>query len=90
MADDDGEGNDTLKVWLNVISIGVSGIVSVGTGMLIYRLTLEQMRKLDNGDTELAVAALEQSALLGDYTSDEDEVVEEELVPRRLSQHETV
>jgi hypothetical protein len=89
---DSGE-SDAVKIWLNVISIGISGVVSVGTGMLIYRLTLEQMRRLENchpGETELAVAALEHTALLGDYTTDEDEEVVEELVPRQLSAREQV
>jgi hypothetical protein len=91
--DDDGSGekkSDPLKFWLNLISIIISGCISVGTGLLIYRLTLAQMRKVDTGEPgegDLAVAALEQTALLGDY-SDEDEVVEEELVPRRQPQEE--
>ena len=80
------EQNDSFKFWLNILSIAVSLLVSVGTGVLIYRLTLEQMRKIEGcepGDQELAIAALEQTALLGDY-SDDEEVVEE-LVPRRQS-----
>jgi len=64
----------------------VSIFVSIGTGVLIYRLTLDQMRKLEScppGEGDLAVEALEATALLGDYS---DEEVQEELVPRLGSQ----
>lgn len=65
-----------------MLSIGGSVLISIATGVWIYRLTLEQIRKLDNGEPgegELAAEALESTALLGDY-SDDEEV--EELIPR--------
>lgn len=84
MADNpEGDKADPLKFWLNLISIAASLVFSVVTGVLIYRLTLRQMRRMGNVEEgELAAAALEETALLGDYSGesgDEDEV--EELVP---------
>ncbi|TXT13704.1 hypothetical protein VHUM_01071 [Vanrija humicola] len=81
---DDGPENkpDPLRFILNMLSIGGSVLISIATGVWIYRLTLEQIRKLDNGEPgegELAAEALESTALLGDY-SDDEEV--EELIPR--------
>lgn len=60
-----------MRFWLNLISIIVSACISIATGVIIYRLTLQQMRKLDQtgtglGDGELAAEALEENALLGD------------------------
>lgn len=76
----DSAAHDPLRFWLNLISIVVSVCVSIATGVIIYRLTLQQMRKLDQsgagfGDGELAAEALEENTLLGDYDvgSDDDE-----------------
>ena len=67
--------HDPLRFWLNLASIGLSATFSVVTGYVIYKLTLEQMRKLDrqNGghDGELAAEAFEEGALLDSF-SDED------------------
>ncbi|AAW44224.1 hypothetical protein CNBF2990 [Cryptococcus deneoformans B-3501A] len=70
----DSAAHDPLRFWLNLISIIVSACISIATGVIIYRLTLQQMRKLDQtgaglGDGELAAEALEENALLGDYDS---------------------
>lgn len=88
MTDGDDEP-DPLRFWINLGSILVSLSFSIITGTVIYRLTLKQMRKMDYGhahdleDGELAAealdAALERSALLGDYRYSDD--VEEELIP---------
>ncbi|RXK38968.1 hypothetical protein M231_03698 [Tremella mesenterica] len=67
--------HDPLRFWLNLISIGLSGCFSVGTGVWIYRLTLDQMRKLDQGlpgEGELAAEALEEGRLLDDYSEEEE------------------
>ncbi|WVN87883.1 uncharacterized protein L203_103080 [Cryptococcus depauperatus CBS 7841] len=77
----DSLSHDPLRFWLNLVSIGVSACISIATGIVIYRLTLEQMRKLDRngtglGDEELAAEAFEQQALLGDYDSNVDEEAE--------------
>ncbi|CAD6578875.1 MAG: Tlg2-vesicle protein [Tremellales sp. Tagirdzhanova-0007] len=66
--------HDPLRFWLNLLSIGLSGTISTLTGVWIYRLTLEQMRKMEEGD--VVAEALEQGALLGDF-SGEDEDAEE-------------
>jgi len=66
--------HDPLRFWLNLASVGVSLTVSTLGGIWIYRLTLEQMRKLDKsgpGQGELAAEALEEGGLLGDYEDDE-------------------
>ncbi|ODO06122.1 hypothetical protein L198_01354 [Cryptococcus wingfieldii CBS 7118] len=72
----DSPTEDPLRFWINLASIGISGTISVVTGYAIYRLTLDQMRKLDqaragggvsDGDGELAAEALEGRALLGEY-----------------------
>ena len=69
----EGPTHDPLQFWLNIGSILLSCSISILTGIWIYRLTLEQMRKLDSGDEgELAAEALERGALLGDYTDDEE------------------
>ena len=74
--------HDPLRFWLNLGSILLSATFSVTTGYWIYRLTLEQMRKMDRtGDGELAAEALEEGALLGDY-SDEEEMEDEPLTVR--------
>ena len=69
--------HDPLRFWINLGSICLSMLISVSTGIWIYRLTLAQMRKLDKneaglGDGELAAEALEEGALLGDYSGDEE------------------
>ncbi|KAL7420979.1 Tlg2-vesicle protein [Cryptotrichosporon argae] len=80
---------DPLRFWLNMASIAASLAVSVGTGFWVYRLTLDQMRRsggtgdVDDEEGELAAEALEQNALLGDYSGDEDD--DEQLVPRALA-----
>ncbi|KLT40307.1 hypothetical protein CC85DRAFT_278031 [Cutaneotrichosporon oleaginosum] len=75
---------DPLRFWLNLSSIALSLVVSVGTGTLIYRLTLRQMRRMEHeghpDEGELAAEAFESTALLGDFS---DEEVDEELVPRQ-------
>ena len=73
--------HDPLQFWLNIGSILISSTISVLTGIWIYRLTLEQMRKLDAGEEGgLAADALERGALLGDY-SDDEEAADEPLTP---------
>ncbi|WVQ81397.1 hypothetical protein IAT38_003521 [Cryptococcus sp. DSM 104549] len=74
----DSPSHDPLRFWLNLFSIGLSSAISVVTGVVIYRLTLEQMRKLDRngpglGDGELAAEALEEGALLGEYGDESGE-----------------
>lgn len=82
MTGDEGEKKpDPLKFWINLGSITLSICISIGTGLVIYRLTLAQMRRLEGDDGEEAAEALEQTALLGDYSDDDD--VQEELVPRQ-------
>lgn len=87
LSDDKDAEPDPLRFWLNLGSIALSLCLSVGTGALIYRLTLSQMRKMQHpghpDEGELAAEAFESTALLGDFS---DEEVEEELVPQR-SQH---
>ncbi|ORX39329.1 hypothetical protein BD324DRAFT_619269 [Kockovaella imperatae] len=70
----DRPSHDPLQFWLNIGSILLSCSISILTGIWIYRLTLEQMRKLNDGgdEGELAADALERGALLGDYTDDEE------------------
>jgi hypothetical protein len=71
--------HDPLRFWLNLGSIALSSTISLLTGIWIYRLTLAQMRKLEEegGQGELAAEALEEGALLGDY-SEESEGAEED------------
>lgn len=80
---------DPAQFWLNMLSIGLSFTFSIGTGWWIYRLTLEQMRKMDREggghDGEYAAEALEEGALLDAYTDDD---VEENLTGRPESRHE--
>jgi hypothetical protein len=63
--------HDPLKFWLNLGSIGLSMIISTGTGIWIYRLTLDQMRQLEEG--ELAARVLEEGVPTEDMYRDEDE-----------------
>lgn len=73
---------DPVQFWLNVVSILATVVFSVVTGLVIYRLTLRQMRKLelhegcDPDEGELAAEALESTALLRDYSEDELAVLE--------------
>jgi len=80
--------HDPLKFWLNLGSIGLSMIISTGTGIWIYKLTLEQMRKLEEG--ELAARVLEEGVPTeGMYRDememelDEDELDDEPLTSRQ-------
>ncbi|WWD21289.1 hypothetical protein CI109_105773 [Kwoniella shandongensis] len=87
----DSPSSDPLRFWLNLFSIGLSGAISVTTGIVIYRLTLEQMRKLDReggsgqgfGDGELAAEVLEQDALLGEYNDSGSDADEAEMLTER-------
>lgn len=93
LSDDTGDKEpDPLRFWLNLGSIALSLFLSVGTGTLIYRLTLNQMRKMQHpghpDEGELAAEAFESSTLLGDY-SDEEEVLEG-LVPQQQSNQSQV
>lgn len=76
---------DPLRFWLNMGSIALSLGISIGTGTLIYRATLRQMRKMEHpghpDEGELAAEALESTALLGDF-SDDEESRGEQLAPR--------
>ncbi|WRT69083.1 uncharacterized protein IL334_006066 [Kwoniella shivajii] len=77
------ETKDPLQFWLNLLSIGLSSSISVITGIVIYRLTLEQMRKLSNAnghnnDGELAAEYIEEDALLGELNPSEDDFEDEE------------
>ncbi|WVQ93198.1 hypothetical protein IAU59_000262 [Kwoniella sp. CBS 9459] len=66
--------HDPLQTWLNLLSIAISTTISLVTGIVIYRLTLEQMRKLKNEEGELAAEYVEEDALLGELSdSDDDE-----------------
>ncbi|WWC64013.1 uncharacterized protein I303_106619 [Kwoniella dejecticola CBS 10117] len=68
---------DPLQFWLNLLSIGLSSTISVVTGIIIYRLTLEQMRKLKGtGDGELAAEYIEEDALLGELSGGSDDEAE--------------
>lgn len=88
--------HDPLKFWLNLGSIGLSMILSTGTGIWIYRLTLEQMRQLEQG--EVAARVLEEGVPTeGMYRDememelDEDELDDEPLTSRqglRVARHE--
>ena len=53
-------------------------------GIWIYRLTLEQIRKLGSNDQdgEMAAEALERGTLLGDYADEDEEVDDEPLTLR--------
>jgi hypothetical protein len=64
--------HDPLKFWLNLGSIGLSMIISTGTGIWIYRLTLDQMRQLEEG--ELAARVLEEGVPTEDMYRDEMEM----------------
>lgn len=55
--DHDGSSSK-FKFWLNLGSIILGLTISTATGIWIYRLTLEQMRKMEEG--KLAAAALEE------------------------------
>ncbi|GMK57137.1 hypothetical protein CspeluHIS016_0309770 [Cutaneotrichosporon spelunceum] len=85
LSDDSDDKPDPLRFWLNLGSIALSIAISIGTGTLIYRLTLNEMRRIEHADHpeegDLAAEALERlesAALLGDFS---DEEVAEELVP---------
>ncbi|WWC91199.1 uncharacterized protein L201_006141 [Kwoniella dendrophila CBS 6074] len=71
---------DPLQFWLNLLSIGISSSISVITGIVIYRLTLEQMRKLksnsSSNDGELAAEFVEEDALLGELSGGSDDEAE--------------
>jgi hypothetical protein len=80
--------HDPLKFWLNLGSIGLSLCISTATGIWIYRLTLEQMRKLEEG--ELAARVLEEGvpteSMYRDEMEmelDEDELEDEPLTSRQ-------
>ncbi|WVF65529.1 hypothetical protein IAT40_000257 [Kwoniella sp. CBS 6097] len=66
--------HDPLQTWLNLLSIGISTTISLVTGIVIYRLTLEQMRKLKNEEGELAAEYVEEDALLGELSDSDDEL----------------
>jgi hypothetical protein len=73
---------DESHFWLNVVSIGVSMIISTATGFWIYKLTLRQMKKLEGRAGEEAVEALEEGFLNGYADQTGPELEEEEpLVP---------
>ncbi|OCF35588.1 hypothetical protein I316_02643 [Kwoniella heveanensis BCC8398] len=65
--------HDPLQTWLNLLSIAISTTISLVTGIVIYRLTLEQMRKLKNEEGELAAEYVEEDALLGELSDSDDE-----------------
>lgn len=80
--------HDPLKFWLNLGSIGLSMCISTFTGIWIYRLTLEQMRKLEEG--EMAARVLEEGLPVERLYSDEmemeldeDELEDEPLTSRQ-------
>ncbi|WVR09045.1 hypothetical protein IAU60_006105 [Kwoniella sp. DSM 27419] len=74
------EVHDPLQTWLNLLSIGISTTISLVTGIVIYRLTLEQMRKLKNEEGELAAEYVEEDALLGEFSGSEGDREEAELL----------
>ncbi|WWC73083.1 uncharacterized protein I206_107048 [Kwoniella pini CBS 10737] len=71
----DKNEKDPLQFWLNLFSIGLSSSISIITGIIIYKLTLKQMKKLklNNGDGELAIEYIEEDALLGELNESESE-----------------
>lgn len=75
---DNPKHKDPVQFWLNVASIIATVVFSVVTGLVIYKLTLRQMRKLelhegcDPDEGELAAEALESTALLRDYSEEDD------------------
>ena len=61
---------DPIRFWLNIGSLGLALAASTFTGFWIYRLTLEQMRKVESSDQlEEALAA---ERLLEGYVDGED------------------
>lgn len=87
----DPDGEDTAHFWLNVLSIGASMVISTGTGVWIYKLTLRQMKKLEGRAGEEAVEALEEGFLNGYADQTGPELEEEEpLVPTQRSRPEGV
>ncbi|KAJ9113620.1 hypothetical protein QFC22_005928 [Naganishia vaughanmartiniae] len=70
---------DPLAKWINLASILVGLSVSIGTGWFIYRATLQQMRDLgyegvvSPEEAEEARDLLEENALLGDFSGDDDD-----------------
>jgi hypothetical protein len=77
---DENPSHDPAQFWLNLFSIGLSFCFSVGTGWWIYRLTLDQMRKMDReGDHAgvMAADALENGGLLDDYEYTDEDVRED-------------
>ncbi|KAK4687680.1 hypothetical protein P7C73_g2419, partial [Tremellales sp. Uapishka_1] len=65
---------DPLRFWLNLLSIALSSTISLLTGLWIYKLTEAQMKKVQEGDLAVeALEALEEGALLGDYSGEEDD-----------------
>lgn len=75
---DNPKHKDPVQFWLNMASIVATVVFSVVTGLVIYKLTLRQMRKLemhegcDPEEGELAAEALESTALLRDYSEEDD------------------
>ncbi|GHJ88103.1 hypothetical protein NliqN6_4505 [Naganishia liquefaciens] len=76
---EDGVPVDNVAKWINMISIILGLGISLGTGWFIYHATLQQMRELGYdgavpaSEAEEARDFLEQNALLGDYSGDEEE-----------------
>jgi hypothetical protein len=73
---DENATHDPLRTWLNILTIALSFSFSLGTGYWIYRLTLEQMRKMDREggmEGELAAEALEEGEFMGPYEDDEED-----------------
>lgn len=80
---DNPKHKDPVQFWLNMASIVATVVISVLTGLVIYRLTLRQMRKFelregcDPDEGELAAEALESTALMRDYSEDELTLLED-------------
>lgn len=76
--------HDPYRFWLNLASIGLSSTISIFTGIVIYRLTLAQMKKVGGGDGELAAEILEEGRLLGDWSDEGDGDGEAEALTERV------
>lgn len=82
--------HDPLKFWLNLGSIILSISISTATGIWIYKLTLEQMRKLEEGELAsrvleegLPVASMYRDEMEMEIDEDENELEDEPLTNRQ-------
>ena len=83
--DPESSSHDPLRFWLNIASLGIALTLSTVTGVWIYRLTLEQMRKIEASEHLGIDEAALGEALLGEYgdEGDEGEIEAQELTRGR-------